>query len=88
MDTTNQPAATVMGRLYGYFSGNESATGTPAARLLLILALAILMHLTVKTIRSVSEWLISKSHAQRKIRSASSRNSRNSSPSSSSSPTP
>jgi small-conductance mechanosensitive channel len=62
MDTTNLPAATVMGRAYHYFSGHESSTGT---RLALIVVLAVLVHLTVKTIRSISEWLIQKSHAQK-----------------------
>ena len=53
---------TVMGRLYAYFSGHESSTGT---RLVLIVALAVLVHLTVKAIRHISEWLIHKSHAQK-----------------------
>ena len=51
-----------MGRLYAYFSGHESSTGT---RLVLIVALAVLVHLTVKAIRHISEWLINKSHAQK-----------------------
>ena len=51
-----------MGRLYAYFSGHESSTGT---RLVLIVALAVLVHLTVKAIRHISEWLIHKSHAQK-----------------------
>lgn len=50
-----------MGRLYAYF-GPESFTGT---RLVLIVVLAVLVHLTVKTIRSISEWLINKSRAQK-----------------------
>ena len=50
-----------MGRLYAYF-GHESSTGT---RLVLIAVLAVLVHLTVKAIRSISEWLINKSHAQK-----------------------
>lgn len=62
MDTTNQAAATVMGRIYLYVSGHESSTGT---RLLLIVILAVLVHVTVKLIRSISEWLIHKSHAQK-----------------------
>lgn len=62
MGTTNQAAATVMGRIYHYVSGHESSTGT---RLLLIVILAVLVHVTVKLIRSVSEWLINKSHAQK-----------------------
>jgi hypothetical protein len=49
------PDTTVMGRLYAYFSGHESSTGT---RLVLIVGLAVLVHLTVKAIRHISEWLI------------------------------
>jgi len=56
------PDTTVMGRLYANFSGHESSTGT---RLVLIVALAVLVHLTVKAIRHISEWLIRKSHAQK-----------------------
>jgi len=62
MDTTNQPAATVMGRLYGHFSGHASSMET---RLLLIVALAVLVHVTVKVVRRTSEWLINKSQAQK-----------------------
>ena len=57
-----QTNATVMGRLYGHISGHESSLAT---RLLLIVALAVLVHLTVKVIRSISEWFINKSHAQK-----------------------
>jgi len=56
------PDSTVMGRLYANFSGHESSTGT---RLVLIVALAVLVHLTVKAIRHISEWLIHKTHAQK-----------------------
>jgi small-conductance mechanosensitive channel len=67
---TNSPAlsslvqtnATVMARIYHHFSGHASSTET---RLVLILVLAFLVHLTVKAIRSISEWIISKSHAQK-----------------------
>jgi len=52
---------TVMGRIYGHFFGHESSTGT---RLLLIVFLAVLVHVAVKIIRHLSEWLIKKSHAQ------------------------
>jgi moderate conductance mechanosensitive channel len=62
MDTTNQPVTTVMSRVWDHFSGHASSTGT---RLLLIVVLAVLVHLTVKVIRSLSEWLINKSHAQK-----------------------
>jgi hypothetical protein len=48
-----------MGRLYAYF-GHDSFTGT---RLVLIVVLVVLLHLTVKVIRRISEWLIKKSHA-------------------------
>jgi small conductance mechanosensitive channel len=51
-----------MGRIFHYVSGHESSTGT---RLLLIVALVFLLHLAVKAIRSISEWLINKSHAQK-----------------------
>jgi len=56
------PDSTVMGRLYAYFSGQASSAGT---RLVLIVVLAVLVHLTVKAIRHISEWLIRKSHAQK-----------------------
>ena len=59
---TNEAVATVMGRLYAHFSSHGSSTGT---RLLLILALAVLVHLTVKAIRSISDWIIAKSQAQK-----------------------
>jgi small-conductance mechanosensitive channel len=51
-----------MARIYHHFSGHASSTET---RLVLILVLAFLVHLTVKAIRSISEWIISKSHAQK-----------------------
>jgi small conductance mechanosensitive channel len=70
MNMTNSPSfallvqtnATVMGRFYGHFFSRASSTGT---RLLLIVVLAVLVHLTVKAIRIISEWLINKSHAQK-----------------------
>jgi hypothetical protein len=51
----------LVGRLYAYFSGHDS---TPGIRLLLILVLAIIAHLTVRIIRHVSEWLILRSHVK------------------------
>ena len=48
-----------MGRLYAYF-GHKSFTGT---RLVLIVVMVVLLHLTVKAIRMISEWLINKSRA-------------------------
>jgi moderate conductance mechanosensitive channel len=54
--------ATVMGRFYHLFSSHQSSTGT---RLLLIVVLVVLLQLTVKVIRTISEWIISKSHAQK-----------------------
>jgi small conductance mechanosensitive channel len=54
--------ATVMERILHSVSGHESSTGT---RLILIVVMVLLLHLTVKTIRSISEWLINKSHAQK-----------------------
>jgi small conductance mechanosensitive channel len=69
MDTTNslplssltETNATVMARIYHHFSSHGSSTGT---RLVLIVAMVLLLHLTVKIVRSISEWLISKSHAK------------------------
>jgi small conductance mechanosensitive channel len=70
MDMTNsasfaslvQTNATVMGRLYTHFTSHASSTGT---RLVLIVVLAVLVHLMVKAIRNLSEWLIHKSRAQK-----------------------
>jgi moderate conductance mechanosensitive channel len=61
MNTTNQIAVTVMGRLYAHFSNHASSTGT---RLLLIVGLALLVHLSVKAIRNISEWLVNKGHVK------------------------
>ncbi len=54
--------ATVMARIFHDVSGHESSTGV---RLLLLVALVVLLHLTVKAIRGISEWMISKSHGQK-----------------------
>ena len=51
-----------MGRLYAHFSSGGSSPGT---RLALIVVLAVLVHLTVKAIQFISEWIIRKSHSQR-----------------------
>src|ERR1043166_6984332 len=53
---------TVAGRWYSQLTGHESSTGR---RLIIILALAVFVHVTVRTIRFLSEWLINKSHAQK-----------------------
>jgi moderate conductance mechanosensitive channel len=53
---------TFMSRVYGHLTGHESSTGR---RLILILALAVFVHVTVKVIRHISEWIINKGHAQR-----------------------
>lgn len=50
-----------MGRVYSQLSGHESSS---VARLGIILLLALLVHLTVKAIRRVSEWVIHKSHGR------------------------
>jgi small conductance mechanosensitive channel len=62
MNNTNEAVATVMGRIYAHFSGHASSTGT---RLLLILGLAVLVHLMVKTIRGVTDWIIARSQARK-----------------------
>jgi small conductance mechanosensitive channel len=61
MNTNTNAVVTVMSRFYGHFSSHESSTG---GRLLLILVLAVLVHISVKDIRRVTEWLIHKSHVQ------------------------
>jgi small conductance mechanosensitive channel len=53
---------TVMGRWYSQLTGHESSSGR---RLIIILTLAVCVHITVRTIRFLSEWLIKKSHAQK-----------------------
>src|ERR1039458_948603 len=70
MNMTNQPPVsvlsqvneTVMSRLYGHFSGHGSSTGM---RLALIVGLAVFVHVAVKVIRHISEWLIYKSHEKK-----------------------
>jgi small conductance mechanosensitive channel len=69
MSTTNLPPApfevttnTVVGRIYHYFAHQESSTWT---HLLLILVVAILVHVLVKILRYISEWLLRKSQAKR-----------------------
>ena len=53
---------TVMGRWYSQLTGHESSTGR---RLIIIVALAVLVHVTVRTTRFLSEWLVNESHAQK-----------------------
>jgi small conductance mechanosensitive channel len=53
---------TVMGRLYGHFTSQASSPGT---RILIIIALALLVHVLVKVIRQVSEWSIHRSQTQK-----------------------
>jgi small conductance mechanosensitive channel len=60
MDESNQ--ITVMGRLFSHLSGHASSAGP---RLALIIILAVLVHLVVKSIRHLSEWIISRSRAQK-----------------------
>jgi len=69
MSMTNPPASpfelvtnTVVGRIYSHFAHHESSTAT---RILLIVALVMLVHVLVKIIRHISEWLITKSQAQK-----------------------
>ena len=60
-DLLNQ-THTVMGRFCEQVLGHNSSTGT---RLLLIVGLAILVHLVIKLVRHISEWVIYKSHEQK-----------------------
>ena len=52
----------VMGRLYSHFSGHDSNT---LERILLIVVLAAVAHVLVKLTRSLSEWLIIRSHTKK-----------------------
>ncbi len=52
----------VMGRLYSYFSGHDSNT---LERILLIAGLSAFAHVLVKVTRSLSEWLIIRSHTKK-----------------------
>ena len=49
-----------MEQLFHYFHYQSSLT----SRLVLIAVMALLVHLTVKVVRSISEWLVKKSHEQ------------------------
>ena len=53
---------TVMGQLFHLVTSHHAAIGT---RLLLIVLLALLLHLTVRITRNLTEWLITKSHAEK-----------------------
>lgn len=57
-----QTNTTVVARIYSHYFGHDSHLGT---RLLLIVILAFVLHLMVKAIRHISEWIINKSHAQK-----------------------
>jgi len=60
--TALETNATVMGRLFHHYTSHASSLET---RLFLIVVLAILLHLTVKATRHLSEWLIRKGHAEK-----------------------
>ena len=70
MNTTNPPPNppwelahdTIVSRIYNHFSHHGSSTIT---RLLLIVAVALMVHVLVKIIRHLSEWIIIKSQAQK-----------------------
>jgi small conductance mechanosensitive channel len=53
---------TVMSRVYGHLTGRESSI---ERRVVLIVVLAIFVHVMVRIIRYVSEWIVNKDHAQR-----------------------
>lgn len=63
LPTSNQslagPLDSLIGRIYGYFSAQESSVW---ARILLIAALAVVVHISVRCIRRVSEWVILRGH--------------------------
>ena len=53
---------TVTSRIYSHFFVHESSMGM---RILIIVLMAILAHVTVKVIRHISEWLLVRSHGQK-----------------------
>ncbi len=53
---------TVMSRVYGHLTGRESSL---TRRLVLIVVLSVFVHVAVRIIRYVSEWIVNKGHAQR-----------------------
>ena len=53
---------TVMTRILSHFSGDPS---TALKRILIIIVLAVLVHFVIKLVRSISEWMILKSTAQK-----------------------
>jgi small conductance mechanosensitive channel len=66
LPTPIRPAAeasdTLIGRAYAHFFVHESSL---PLRILLILALTLVVHVSVKCIRGLSEWLILRGHAQK-----------------------
>jgi len=52
----------VMDRWYSQLTGHESSSGR---RLIIIVALAVIVHVAVRAVRFLSEWLVNKSHARR-----------------------
>ena len=57
-----QPHDTVTSRIYSHFFVHESSTGM---RILIIVLMAILAHVSVKVIRYISEWMLIRSHGQK-----------------------
>jgi moderate conductance mechanosensitive channel len=53
---------TLMSRIFGHFSGHHTSAAT---RIGLIVVIAILVHVLVRITRSISDWIILKSHSQR-----------------------
>lgn len=53
---------TVMSRIYSHFFVHESSTGV---RILLIVLLAVVAHVTVRAIRQISEWILLRGHSQK-----------------------
>jgi small-conductance mechanosensitive channel len=53
---------TVIKEIYHYLGKDQSSLGT---RLLLIIILVVLLHLTVKGVKILSEWIINKSNAEK-----------------------
>ena len=57
-----QPHGTLVSRIYSHFFVHESST---EMRILIIVVMAILAHVSIRVIRYISEWLLIRSHGQK-----------------------
>ena len=53
---------TALSRIYGHFFVHESSTGM---RILFVVVVTLLVHVVVRTVRKVSEWLVVEGRARK-----------------------